>query len=88
MDDKVTINLDHDSFDALSKRAEEHGRSVGEEAGEIVRTRLRERTRASTDRSELIRRSRELRAMAPVQQTDSTLLIREDRDRGHSIDRR
>ena len=37
MDDKVTIDLDREIFDELTRRAEFHGHSVDEEVATIVR---------------------------------------------------
>jgi plasmid stability protein len=81
MDDRITIDLDDGTLDALGKMAEAHGRSVGDEVREIVRSHIATTTRLSPE--DAIQRAREIRAMAPpgVKQTSSVQLIREDRDR-------
>lgn len=87
MDDKVIIDLDRDTLDALSRQAEAHGKSVDQEAADIVRQSV---VRRRTEDIDFVAWSRRIRAMTPkgVPQTDSVQLIREDRDHGHSIDRR
>lgn len=81
MDDKITIDLDRETFDALVQRAEAHGTSVDREASEIVRESVATAL-SREDRDAMLRRFDEIAAMTPkgVKQTDSTLLIREDRD--------
>lgn len=81
MDEKITIELDEAALDALSRLAEAHGRSIDEEARVILTERVA--VRAPMSAEEAIRRSREIRAMTPkgVKQTDSLILLREDRDR-------
>lgn len=81
MDEKITIELDEAVLEALSRQAEAHGRSIDEEARVIVTERVAVRTPMSAE--EAIRRSREIRAMTPKgrPQTDSLILLREDRDR-------
>ncbi len=87
MDDKITVDLDRGTFEALSRRAETHGKSVDQEASDILRESVGASAKPDIDFVEWARR---IRAMTPkgVPQTDSVQLIREDRDRGHSIDRR
>jgi plasmid stability protein len=81
MDDRITIDLDNGTLDALEKMAQAHGRSIGDEASEIVRNHVVIAARLSPEAA--IRRAREIRAMTPpgVKQTSSVQLIREDRDR-------
>ena len=81
MDDKITIELDTAALDALSRMAEAHGRSIDEELRAIVTERVVVRPKMTPE--EALRRSREIRAMTPkgVKQTDSLVLLREDRDR-------
>jgi len=71
------IAVDSATLARLEESAKAHGRSIAEEAAET----LRQATGAST-RAELLRRFDEIAAMTPkgVKQTDSTLLVREDRD--------
>jgi plasmid stability protein len=79
MDESVTVRLENYEADALASRAQEHGRSIEEEASEIVREHLRK----TANREYLLEWSRRIRAMTPkdVPQTDSLALLREDRDR-------
>lgn len=81
MDDKITIELDTAALDALARMAEAHGRSIDEELRAIVTERVTVRPKMTPE--EALRRSREIRAMTPkgVRQTDSLVLLREDRDR-------
>ena len=87
MDDKITIDLDRETLEALAQQAEAHGKSVDQEASDIVRERVGHIAKHDVD---FVAWARRIRAMTPkgVPQTDSVQLIREDRDRGHSIDRR
>jgi len=87
MDDRITIDLDRQTYEALSRQAETHGRSVNEEAVDIVRRSVVSKGSEDVD---YVAWARRIRAMTPkgVKQTDSVQLIREDRDHGHSIDRR
>ena len=79
MDESVTFRLENYEVNALASRAQEHGRSIEEEASEIVREHLRK----SANREYLLEWSRRIRAMTPrgVPQTDSLVLLREDRNR-------
>ena len=72
------IPVDSATLARLEENARAHGRSVEEEAAET----LRQATTAST-RADMIARLDEIAAMTPkgIKQTDSTLLVREDRDR-------
>jgi plasmid stability protein len=87
MDDRVTIELDRETYDALSRQAEMHGKSIDQEVGDIVR---RSVVKESPKDVDYVARARRIRAMSPkgVAQSDSVQLIREDRDHGHSVDRR
>jgi len=72
------VVLDDITFSRLEAEARRHGRSIGDEAAE--------RLSASVPRlskEEIIAGFEAIAAMTPkgVKQTDSTLLIREDRDR-------
>lgn len=72
-------NVSEATMRALRARARAAGRSVEKEAREL----LSRRADASIDRAELLARAHRIRAMTPadVHQSDSTDLIREDRDR-------
>ncbi len=75
----VTIrNLDDGVVERLKSKAKDNGRSLESELREILSTEAR---RAST--KELIAEADRIAAMTPKDrpQTDSTILIREDRDR-------
>lgn len=70
-------NLDDAVVERLKLRAKAHNRSLEAE----VRTIL-ESTARTADRKAFIQEAKRIAAMTPdVPQTDSTLLIREDRDR-------
>jgi plasmid stability protein len=87
MDDRITVDLDRETYDALSRQAEMHGRSVNEEVSDIVR---RSVVKKASEGIDYVAWARRIRAMGPkgVAHSDSVRLIREDRERGHSIDRR
>lgn len=74
----VTIrNLDDTTVSALKQRARDHHRSLEAELREILESAARYRRRA-----DFIAAMDRLRAMTPnVPQTNSTDLVREDRDR-------
>lgn len=75
-------NLDDTVVERLKVRAKAHNRSLEAE----VRTIL-EATARTADRKAFIEEARRIAAMTPnVPQTDSTLLIREDRDSDHGRD--
>ena len=96
MDDKISVELDRAAYEELARLAEEHGHTVSEGVRDRVLSSLPQAAPSRVDRPmrdgrvDHLEWSRRIRAMTPkgVQQTDSTQLIREDRDRGHSIDRR
>ena len=71
------IAVDGATLAKLSESAKAHGRTVEEEAAEILRR------AAAPSRAEVLARLDEIAAMTPkgVKQTDSTILVREDRDR-------
>jgi hypothetical protein len=73
------ITLDDATLAQLAENAEKHGRTIAEEAANAVRAGLGVRM----SREEFLRRADEIAAMTPkgVQQTDSAVLLREDRDR-------
>ena len=79
MTDPTIPNVSEATMRALRARAQAAGRSVEEEAREL----LSRRADVSIDRAELLARADGIRAMTPadVPQTDSTDLIWEDRDR-------
>ncbi len=72
------IAVDDATLATLEESARRHGRTVQEEAAERL-----QRSAETLSRGEIVRRFEEIAAMTPkdVEQTDSTLLIREDRDR-------
>ncbi len=75
----VTIrNLDDSIVAKLKQQAKSHNRSLESELREILSREIDQRGKMMR----LRRESRRIAAMTPdVPQTDSTLLIREDRDR-------
>lgn len=78
MDTLTITDLEDSTLESLRKRAEANGSSVEEEAASLIRLGLvRAGSLTRRERAEVIA------AMTPkgVEQTDSTLLIREDRDR-------
>jgi hypothetical protein len=72
------IAVDSATLARLNENARLHGRTVEQEAAEALRVATGTLTRA-----EIVARLEAVAAMTPkgVKQTDSTLLIREDRDR-------
>ena len=72
------IAVDDATLARLAESAERNGRSVAEEAAEALRKQVRR-----LSREEFLRRADEIAAMTPkdVGQTDSWILLREDRDR-------
>jgi plasmid stability protein len=80
MDDKIIVELDSETLDALSRQADAHGRSIDEEVRDIVRQAVPIKEHSDRDPVEW---ARSIRAMTPkgVKQTDSLTLLREDRDR-------
>lgn len=72
-------DLEDSVLSALKKRAALDGKSVEQEAAELIKLGLDVRQRNES----LVERARRIAAMTPrdVEQTDSTTLIREDRDR-------
>ena len=79
MNERVTIDIDSEMLKALARRAERHGHSISDEVREIILATVRKRL----DAEAFVRRAEEIAAMTPkgVRQTDSTLLVREDRER-------
>lgn len=78
MDTLTISDLEDSTLEALRRNAAEHGRTVEQEAAELIRQGLgRSRILSRRERAEAIS------AMTPkgVRQTDSTLLVRKDRDR-------
>lgn len=79
----IIRNLDDDVVSRLKAKAELHGRSLEQELRDIL-------TRAAPlSPEEKLAVADRVRAMTPkhVEQTDSTLLIREWRDRSYEPDR-
>lgn len=72
------IAVDNATLARLSENAKKHGRTLEQEAAEALRLATRE-----LSREEIVARLEAVAAMTPkgVKQTDSTILIREDRDR-------
>lgn len=72
------IVVDDATMRQLEQDAQRHGRSISDEAAERLRASLPPLTKA-----EIVAGFEAIAAMTPkgVKQTDSTLLIREDRDR-------
>ena len=73
----ITIrNLDDEVVERLKVQAKAHRRSLEAELRMIL-----ERAALTADRKAFVQQARRIAAMTPeVPQTDSTLLIREDRD--------
>ena len=79
MTDLTIPNVSEATMRLLRDRAKATGRSVEEEAERL----LSEAATQAMDRSELLDWTRRIRAMTPehLRKTDSTEMIREDRDR-------
>lgn len=75
-------NVDEQILHSIRLRAKLHNRSFEDE----VRSLLAEATATRTPRGEFLAEARRIRAMTPkgVQQTDSTEIIRELRDKGYA----
>lgn len=75
----ILINIEDASLAALSELAQAHNQSLELEIHEVLEAAVAARLK----RLEFFRRAQEISAMTPKDQvqTDSTLLIREDRDR-------
>jgi antitoxin FitA len=73
-----SISLDSATLVALEERARRHGRSIEEEAADTLRAAVRRPSKA-----EMLARLDAVASMTPknIEQTDSVLLLREDRDR-------
>jgi antitoxin FitA len=77
---ELTIRLDDAKLiQALEEMASVHGKPLEDEVRAVLERAVEEHAR----RMDLVRRADEIAAMTPkgVKQTDSSLLIREDRDR-------
>ncbi len=72
-------NLDDDVVEALKQQAKAHNRSLEAEVRQVLTERVHRPWRGA----ELVARAERIAAMTAkdVTQTDSTLLLREDRDR-------
>lgn len=79
MDETLKLDLDPADREVLTQRAEANGRSIEQEAAEILHEHLHPEDR----RRRLLEWSRRIRAMTPagIEQTDSLELLREDRNR-------
>ena len=75
MVDILVRNVDEDIARRLKEKAAARGTSVNETARDALASFVK------PSRHELIERARQLRAMSPTSDVDSTALIREDRDR-------
>jgi plasmid stability protein len=81
MDNEIVVKgLERETLEALEERAREHGISVDEEVKHIVRSTV---TRRRMTPDEFESRANAIAALTPkgIKQTDSALLLREDRDR-------
>ena len=81
MDEKLTVDVDRETLDALNRQAEAHGHTVDEEVRDILKRNVQ--TAMPADRRALIDEFHRIQAMTPpgVKQTSAVQLIREDRDR-------
>lgn len=81
MDEKLTVDIDRETLEALNRQAEERGHSVDEEVRDILKRNVR--SRVTADRQTIIDEFHRIQAMTPagVTQTSAVQLIREDRDR-------
>jgi len=81
MDEKITIDVDQEIFDALTRRAENHGRSLDQEVSAIVA----ETVAPAPTKKDWVARARAIRAMTPPGSivVDSWKLIRASRDWDH-----
>ena len=81
MDEKLTVDIDRETLDALNRQAEERGHTVDEEVRDILKRSIR--LRVAADRQAIIDEFHRIQAMTPtgVRQTSAVQLIREDRDR-------
>ena len=80
MADLTIHDLDEDVLKGLEDLARKHGHSLEEEVRQILTDAVQRYSRSR--RKELRARAERIAAMTPdVPQTDSALLIREDRDR-------
>ena len=70
----IVRNLDEKVVASLKRRAERHGHSLEQELRDILSRAAR------PDREELLAQTLRIRAMTPGVLSDSTELIREDRD--------
>lgn len=81
MDEKLTVDVDRETLDALNRQAEAHGHSVDEEVRDILKRNVR--SPVAADRQATIDEFHRIQAMTPagIKQTSAVQLIREDRDR-------
>ena len=80
MDTLKITDLEDSTVEALRQVAEANGHTIEQEAAQLIRSGL-----AASPRLTRRQRADAIAAMTPkgVKQTDSTALIREDRDHGH-----
>ena len=78
MPDLLVRGVPKETVDALKKQAEEHGRSLQQEVKTILQTAAK---KASLDHVQRIRLLRETIAQYAPHQSDSVVLVREDRER-------
>ena len=85
MADLTIRNLDDKVIERLKRRAKANKRSLEAEVRDLLEQSVKPMKPMS--RKEFIKEARRIRAMTPdVPRTDSTLLIREDRDSDHGRD--
>ncbi|PZO75568.1 MAG: hypothetical protein DI629_17070 [Mesorhizobium amorphae] len=77
--------IDEQTLESLRDMARQQGKSVEQEAIDLIKQGLNSNSapRAKWDREALVAEARRIQAMTPkgVVQTDSAILLREDRDR-------
>jgi plasmid stability protein len=82
MNEKITVELDSGTMEAVRRDATAHGHDVAKEVREIVREKFSRIGRGDIDYAAEFRR---IRAMTPkgVEQTPSWKIIRDSRDHDH-----
>jgi plasmid stability protein len=81
MNEKITVELDSETMDAVRRDAKAHGHDVANEVREIVRQKF---SRGAQE-IDYVQEFRRIRAMTPkgVKQTPAWKIIRESRDNDH-----
>lgn len=81
MGELMIRNVDDETVQQISSRAKRHGRSIESEILTLIREGLA--ARGPDEGEDRVAMARRIAAMAPksIVQTDSVILIREDRDR-------